>query len=672
VLLCSAAASNLPAVETAQLTIAQVQGSGWQARDIRLTLTLTGARPALSAVVGLLQLDMLDTPIEDATFECPRLHLTTAGGTCPELELRVELPYLGRQKVSGAGGYNWAQDQLVMELKDLRVAGSVLAVNAALGSDGWRLSGRGQAFSIARMLALWPGGAEQAPITGAGSVAVTAVASGRDSELESLSLRAAAQQASLSNSRGTLASDGLSAVATLTAQPVTDGWRGSLEISDTGGQLYLEPVFLDLSTRPVTLRTQWRSNDQGAVELSQLNYAQPGVLVADGSLTMDLTPAIAPRQADLELTGDGAAYARYLRPWWFGTPLETLDMSGPISGHVTVENGALRSISLAPAGLNVNDTAGRVEVAELAGRIHWSEAGGNPPSQLSWQAAQVYGLPLTAGRVDFQAQGNALALPDGLTLSTLGGQLIIDELSISGLGTQTPDARFAARITDLDLSQLTAALKWPSFQGTLSGVLPQLTYRDGEAVVGGTLRARAFDGDFTLAKLRVTGPFGALPQLFGDLTASGVDLEQLTRTVSFGRITGRADLQISNLHLLAWSPVGFTARLATTPGDTTKHRISQQAIDNISAVSGGPAGLLSTGFMGMFEEFGYSQLGLNCRLENGICHMGGVAPARDGYYIVRGKGLPRIDVVGFKTEVDWGRLVKQLQSIARSRQTAEE
>jgi hypothetical protein len=671
-LLCHAAAWPLHGAETAELTIAQIQGSGWQASDIRLKLTFVGGQPALSANVGRLQLEMMAAPIEDVTFLCPVLRLTRTGGSCAELGLRLELPDLGAQQVSGSGSYNWARDQLAVELRDVRLAGGLVAVSAALDSAGWRLTATGRELSFAAALALWPGGADQAPISGEGSIALRVVASGRGSELDSLSLRADAEKANVSNSSGTLASDGLGAAVTIKVRPSDAGWQGSAEISETRGQLYLEPVFLDLTTGPVTLSTQWLWRGQETLELSELNYAQPGVLVAQGALIIGLTPAVAPLEGMLRLNGDGAAYARYLRPWWFGTPLESLDMSGPISGQVRIANGALGSVSLAPAGLTVTDSASRVEIAGLAGQLHWSESGGNPPSQLSWLAAHVYGLPLSGGSVAFQAQGGSLSLPDGLSLGTLGGQLIIDELSINGLGTETPDARFAARIDELDLGQLTAALKWPSFQGTLSGVLPQLDYRNGEAVVGGTLRARAFDGDFTLANLRVSGPFGAFPQLFGDLTAARVDLEQLTRTASFGRITGRADLAIKNLHLLAWSPVAFSARLATTPGDTSKHRISQQAIDNISAVSGGPTGLLSGGFMGLFEEFGYAQLGLSCRLENGICHMGGVAPARDGYYIVRGKGLPRIDVVGFKTEVDWGRLVTQLQSISRSRQAVVE
>jgi hypothetical protein len=37
-----------------------------------------------------------------------------------------------------------------------------------------------------------------------------------------------------------------------------------------------------------------------------------------------------------------------------------------------------------------------------------------------------------------------------------------------------------------------------------------------------------------------------------------------------------------------------------------------------------------------------------------------------GYYIVKGRGVPRIDVVGFRDTVSWPRLVQQLSAITRS------
>jgi hypothetical protein len=72
-------------------------------------------------------------------------------------------------------------------------------------------------------------------------------------------------------------------------------------------------------------------------------------------------------------------------------------------------------------------------------------------------------------------------------------------------------------------------------------------------------------------------------------------------------------------------------------------------------------GALSRSFLRFFEDFPYDRLGISCRLENSICAMDGVAPAANGYYIVKGRLLPpRIDVIGYAERVNWNSLVAQL------------
>ena len=76
--------------------------------------------------------------------------------------------------------------------------------------------------------------------------------------------------------------------------------------------------------------------------------------------------------------------------------------------------------------------------------------------------------------------------------------------------------------------------------------------------------------------------------------------------------------------------------------------------------------MLSTTFLRIFENFSYAQLGIGCRLENDVCHMDGVAPAPEGgYYLVKGAGLPRIDLIGRVRSVHWSRLMGQLEEALR-------
>ncbi|MGH8009138.1 MAG: hypothetical protein ACREQ3_19300, partial [Candidatus Binatia bacterium] len=139
-------------------------------------------------------------------------------------------------------------------------------------------------------------------------------------------------------------------------------------------------------------------------------------------------------------------------------------------------------------------------------------------------------------------------------------------------------------------------------------------------------------------------------------------LKTVTKAFSFGKIQGQLSGRIDKLHMADWQPVSFDAQFATPPDDPSPHSISQKAVDNLSSL-GGVGGALSRSFLGVFDEFSYSRLGLSCRLQNDVCVMDGLAPAEEGgYYIVKGGGLPpRIDVIGYVHRVDWSELVERLK-----------
>ncbi len=151
-----------------------------------------------------------------------------------------------------------------------------------------------------------------------------------------------------------------------------------------------------------------------------------------------------------------------------------------------------------------------------------------------------------------------------------------------------------------------------------------------------------FDGDVTISDLRLQDPFGKWPRFSSNVALDNLDLELMTGAFSFGRITGRLSGRVDGLRLFNWAPVAFDAQLYTPPGDRSKHRISQRAVENIGSIGGGGAGVaaaLSSGFMRFFDDFNYERLGLSCRLENDVCAMDGVAPAPNGgYYLVKGQG----------------------------------
>jgi hypothetical protein len=174
-----------------------------------------------------------------------------------------------------------------------------------------------------------------------------------------------------------------------------------------------------------------------------------------------------------------------------------------------------------------------------------------------------------------------------------------------------------------------------------------------------------FDGTITAQNLALENPLSKVPRLTGDIAMRNLDLDLLTRTFSFGKITGRIDADVKALELVNWDPVRFDVRVASSAGDYPR-RISQAAVQNISALGGaGAAAAIQRSFLGFFETFGYSALGWSCRLELDVCHMGGIENTPQGYVLVKGGGIPAITVLGYNRNVGWHELLARLKRVTQ-------
>jgi hypothetical protein len=155
-----------------------------------------------------------------------------------------------------------------------------------------------------------------------------------------------------------------------------------------------------------------------------------------------------------------------------------------------------------------------------------------------------------------------------------------------------------------------------------------------------------------------------LPTLSADIVFDDIDLTALTGAFDFGGISGKLDGRIADLRLVNWQPVAFDARLLTDRHRGVRQRISQRAVRDLSSVGDASfVGSLQAQLIGLFDDFGYSQIGIGCRLSDEVCTMDGLGSAGDGFIIVSGSGLPRLTVVGFNRRVDWPTLVERLAAV---------
>jgi hypothetical protein len=438
------------------------------------------------------------------------------------------------------------------------------------------------------------------------------------------------------------------------------------------GELLTPACYLDATAHPLGVEGSLSlDRDFEILTLQQVRAHLEGLL--DLQLAGDLRlsgerPLQRLRLATLPLkTGD--LYREMLQPVFAGTPWGSFEMAGEIDLSLDLQGDVL-SLELGLKDFNLDDAASdgverRLGLYDVNGRIRWNRGGEARTSRLTWQAGHLLEhIDIGPAQVEFQAGDEGFNLIRQARIPVLDGTLVVDKLEVAALGKPAQKLRFDGFIEPISMGSLGTALGWPPLSGKLSGMIPGLTYEKGLLSIDGILAMRIFDGDILIKHLKSRDLFGIYPQLSADVELHDLDLESLTHTFSFGRITGRLDGYVRDLNLEDWSPVAFDARFYTPEGDNSRHRISQRAVDNISNLGGaGLSGSLARSFMRFFKEFSYKRIGIGCRLRKGVCDMRGAGEARQGYYLVEGSGIPRIDIIGYNTTADWSRLVEQLKQI---------
>ena len=434
--------------------------------------------------------------------------------------------------------------------------------------------------------------------------------------------------------------------------------------SARGGELLFGRFYAKLPQSPVAVQVLAQREGEGAWRLPRLSWQDPGALAVQGSGSVRADGS--PQALDLHLSLPDLALARdrylsgFLAPAGFGD----LIVSGSITGTLRLAEGSPSALDLRLGAINAVDPKARFTQAGFGGELRWQAGEAVQASELRWDSGALFGIGLGAARFPLASSLGELRLTQAAEIEALGGKLRLDSLRWQPpKGAQGARFQFGFSADALDLASLSQRLGWPAFTGSISGRIPSARYHDDRLDIDGGLQMSVFGGSVALSELAMERPFGTAPTLTGDVAIEDVDLEQITRVTGFGTITGRLDGRIQDLRLVDWDPVAFDAKLQTDDAWKGKKRISQRAVKDISDVGGsGIAGGLQAKALGFFDDFGYQRIGMGCHLQENVCTMSGIGSAGDGYIIVAGAGLPRIQVVGFRRQVDWPTLVARLEA----------
>jgi len=637
------------------------------AENFRAVLVWSGLEPELRLSADALTLPEPLGRVENLRVVCPRVRLSSTRVGCAQAQIDARL-----QGVP----FEWAPLAFTWHRQHSRVdfSGSWPKLFGAQGRFAGTAEGAGvrldfeiTELSLPAVMASpwWP--LEATPVVvGAGELALSGRFDTRAVHPE-LELSFVGSGVEFSDREGLRAGEDLALDGR-----VFWGERGwDVQLGFSGGAVFLDPWFLDFGEvgplawnvanlhPPTGGDPRWRVGALDVALGDALRLEARGLAGTAANIDAGAVSFVSER---MDVIGTWL-----VSPLLAGTVLGSADFDGSVAANLGFGQGRLRDATLDADGLAVVDAGGRFALRGISGKIRWHQDVLAEPSALTVRDGQVLGIPLGAFAADFQLYPRGIRLLAPVEVPVLDGALRAAVLRVEA-GVEGPRVDFEGGIRALSLEQLTEALGWPPFAGTLSGVIPRVRYDRGVLAVDGRLLVQVFDGDLVLRDLEIRDLFGPIPVLEMGAEIRRIDLDLLTRAFDVGRIEGRLSGNLSDLVLVDWVPRRMNLTLATPEEHPGRRRISQRAVDNLTEIGGGLQAALSAPFLRFFDDFPYRRLGIGCALEGDRCRMSGVADRADGSFVlVEGRGIPHLQVIGYTREVDWPVLIQRLQAV-RGRQ----
>ncbi len=624
-----------------QLDIHQLDHPSFSARGVRLQLDGTA---------GQIRLDHLSAAgrqWQGVQLDCRRLQLDDGRIRCADARVRG-VPELVDARLYLDFSTKSRSGRLVADLPgNARVTAS-LAANAAINLVFEHLP-------VAMLDRVWPASVQWQPV---GALSGRADFDGRH-----LSVSATLENAGFSDASGSHAAEALAGNVELKAARHADAWRWDLRATWKAGGVFWDPVFVSPG---ISVSAEGELSDRH-IDVFSSRIEAPGLAHITGRGRAD----IASRQIiDAELSVSRADLAvvvpQFVLPVVAPAQTERWQVAGWADVSARWRGGQLQGVDIGLDQVGFAYLGQRFRVGPLSGTLPWHRDG---PANgyllvdgLHWQKLDFDPFTLEMA-VD---QGRIEVAP--ARLPVLDGAVIVDRLTVSQTeeGWQGQGGFFMEPIS---MRALTAALDLPEMVGTLSASIPGLIVTPRRAALDGALVIALFDGYVQATGLEVVEPFGLLPRLRANVVAEHLDMAQLTETFSFGAVSGFIDLSLNDLQMAAWKPVRFDALARSTPGDY-RRRISQRAVEHITALGGPSASAaIQRSFLQFFNDFGYREIGVGCRLAKGVCQMQGVeGPGADAapFTIVRGGGIPALNVIGYNRRVNWDELIARVKAAIAS------
>ncbi|MCF7964099.1 MAG: YdbH domain-containing protein [Methylobacter tundripaludum] len=655
------------ALDSVSLNVGTLAGDQWQLEGVNIALTdLPQSPQKLALTIKRLTLPKPFNDLNLVNIRCTSFTWQNKELLCEQG--RAQMRSKRWQSPAANFSFHVTEKRSSFKLSNLHLAGGTVAVDGEERGELWQLQIDAKTVDGKLIQQLLP---QDRFKLKTGKIDIKLHASGSHAEVHEFTLATGLKDLTGQTKDGKFAAEALALQSTLSAQNNNRLWQWQSHSDVNGGALYVEPLYMEAAGQAIVLDAQgdWDASKQ-RVGIDVASYRHEKVGMLSGSAIVRYGNGVNIEKAELSLNSGNLQdlSAIYLKPFFEQTVLQGVSLAGRLKADFSINQQSLTALSARFDSLDIIDATGRGGLQGGVGTLNWAnDEAFNKPSELAWKHLQLRALPIGPASLSFLSRGDSIRLLKKTQLPFLGGEIAINQFSWQAKKQQEAEVSFEGDSSGLSLEQLSLALNWTPLSGTISGHIPRVEYSNKTLSLGGELIVKVFDGEVKVSNLASSGLFTDFPKFFCDVEINNLDLDQLTGKFEFGGITGKLSGYVRQLYMENWHPVSFFAWLGTPENDDSRHRISQKAVKNIASIGGGGASdILSRSFLSFFETFGYDKLGLGCYLHDGVCQLMGVEARESGYAIITGGGLPRIEVLGYNSRVDWNVLMERLERISSS------
>jgi hypothetical protein len=337
--------------------------------------------------------------------------------------------------------------------------------------------------------------------------------------------------------------------------------------------------------------------------------------------------------------------------------LATLSITGTSSLETVIRHDrAATSIAgtYRMAGTTLNAPDVPLAIQEIAVDLPFDlvspSSGKGPPSSparpgfIRFKAIQRKRLTIDSLQIPLTIAQNTLDVPEPVVVAFFGGHIRLYGVQVDDVLSPARN-HFGVKIENVDLGRMTRRLLGREYPGTIHADLGVMRYENNRIASEGRAVIHVFGGDIEATNFFAENITASSRRFGGDITFRNINLEEVTRKIAIGKMTGIIQGSLKNLVVEYGQPASFTLEVKSVEARGIAQRISMDAIQNISILGTGAGSGLNRGIAQFFKEYPYSKIGFRCVLNNDQFSVNGTIHEDGKEYLVRRGFLRGVDVV---------------------------